>query len=95
MSLYRIQPNALWGWDGDEYIVEIDSAPVGISKRVFRILVNREPVGFVIKRSVTEWDHLLGTEAPNANQMISATYPSSSRLMAVTALVEAFAKKES
>lgn len=94
MSLYRIAPNALWGWDPEKYIVEIESPAVDVAQRVFRVLVNREPAGFVFKRSATEWDHLLGTEPPTADQML-AVYPAPSRLMAVTALVEAFAKKES
>lgn len=90
MSLYRVAPNALWGWSPD-LIVEIESKPVDAAKRVFQILLDREPIGFVMKRSATEWDYLLGTVPPTAAQML-AVYSSPSRLAAITSLVEAHQK---
>lgn len=88
MSLYRVMPNALWGsWDNAETVVEIETPPVDAGKRVWRVLMDREPIGFVMRRSVTEWDYWLGLQPPNAEQML-AVYGSSSRLIAINTLVE-------
>lgn len=88
MSLYRVAPNALWGWDPEQHVVEIETPAVDAAERVWRILVNREPVGFVVKRGKTEWDYFLGTTAPGANEMTRFVFPSPTRLRAVNALVE-------
>lgn len=99
MGLYRVAPHPLWGWDSD-MVVEIEQVSDSRTslRSMVRVLVDREPVGFVFGREdhtgrSKEWGYVLGTEAPTWEQQRS--FPSRTRLAAVTALVKALPKRGS